>query len=393
MYFGKRIGHRPVKKERRGYQAGAGIIALALFLLFRPGFFAPGTETAGKAEQIILASEATEAAGEEADEILENFCPWLESLRAMVVRALYEIRAERESYPKVIDRWTDPKAYPGFSFSPDEELLEIWFPRIRDRDAAIFLYQGECWMLDCSDEQAEERVVPLLKALDIRRIDRLFNTHPHPDHLNGLYAVDKISPVSELLICFPEEINDTMKNAVAYAAEQRIRVTFYGDEQVFSMGNGMVRFQVWMKSGEEETLNDQSAQFMVSYGSCDMLFMADMEVRGQIQLLAAVGANALKADILRYPHHGKKAMAEGILPAIRPDFVVITGSEGTPEVRESTKFLEYYDKNLPRAYTTRGYLHLVTDGVRWICEKVDDETLFEPLEDVNAPAMTIIQAH
>ena len=35
----------------------------------------------------------------------------------------------------------------------EEDLLEIWFPRIRDRDAAIFLYQGACWMLDCSDNE------------------------------------------------------------------------------------------------------------------------------------------------------------------------------------------------------------------------------------------------
>ena len=145
MYFWNWMGLRPVKKERCGHKVVAGIIALALFLLFRPGVFVSGTEAAGKAEHLIPAGETAEAAGEEAAENLEDSCPWLESLRSMVVRALHEINAEREACPKVIDRWTDPKACPGFSFSPDEELLEIWFPRIRDRDAAIFLYQGECW--------------------------------------------------------------------------------------------------------------------------------------------------------------------------------------------------------------------------------------------------------
>ena len=291
------------------------------------------------------------------------------------------------SYPKVIDRWTNPEAYADFSFSPEEDLLEIWFPRIRDRDAAIFLYQGACWMLDCSDEQAEERVVPLLKALGIERIDCMINTHPHHDHLNGLYAVDAVAPVSELMICFPKDANEHMIKAMDYAKERRMRVTSYGDEQVFCMGDGLVRFLAWQKSGEEEDMNDRSAQFMVSYGSCDMLFMADMELRGQDQLLAAVSPEELKADVLRYPHHGKKAMRDELFRAIAPQMVVITSSEGAPEVRESTKFFEYYYKEIPRVYTTRGYLHMVTDGVHWLCEKVEDETLFGELEGVDAPVM------
>ena len=302
------------------------------------------------------------------------------------LRALAAIQI-RPQIPKVIDRWTEPEAYPDFAFSPEEDLLEIWFPRIRDRDAAIFLYQGECWMIDCSDEQAEERVVPLLKALGIERIDRLFNTHPHHDHLNGLYAVDAVAPVTELMICFPKDSTEHMIRAVEYARERGIQVTTFADEQVFCMGDQVVRFLAWQKSDAEETINDRSAQLMVSYGDCDMLFMADMELRGQDQLLAALGPEALKADLLRYPHHGKKAMRDEVLQAIAPSFVVITGSEGSPEVRESTRFLDYYDGNLPRAYTTRGYLHLVTDGRHWLCEKVADETLFDGVEGVDAPAM------
>ena len=302
---------------------------------------------------------------------------------AQVAKLLHENRA----FPKVIDRWTDPEAFPDFAFSPEADLLEIWFPRIRDRDAAIFLYQGECWMLDCSDEQAEERVVPLLKALGIQKIDRMINTHPHHDHLNGLYAVDAAVPVRELMICFPEDSTADMVKAVAYAKEKGIRVTNYGDEQVFCMGDEVVRFLAWMKTDEAENMNDRSAQFMVSYGECDMIFMADIEFHGQDQLLAALGSAPLKADILRYPHHGKRAMRDEVFQAINPAMVVITSSEGAPEVRESTRFFEYYYKDIPRVYTTRGYLHLTTDGHHWLCEKVEDETLFGDLDEVDAPAM------
>ncbi len=275
-----------------------------------------------------------------------------------------------EAYPPVIDRWTDPEACPGFSFSGEDDLLEIWFPRIRDRDAAILLYQGECWMIDCSDEQAEERVVPLIRALGIEKVDKLFNTHPHHDHINGLAYVDEAAPVEELLIGFPEDINTHMKAAVAYAQEKGIRIEHFEDEQVFSMGDGLVQLKCWMKTPEEEDLNNRSAQMMVSFGDRNILFMADLEWPGEKALMEVVDPEDLKADLLRYPHHGKQPLITSLYEAISPDFVIVTSTEGVAESREVMTWLRL--KHIPTAFTTNGYLRLATDGTTWLCEKRED---------------------
>ncbi len=278
-----------------------------------------------------------------------------------------------DGYPAVIDRWTNPEAYPGFSFSEEDDLLEIWFPRIRDRDAAILLYQGECWMIDCSDYQAADRVTPLLEALEIEKIDKLFNTHPHHDHLDGFHFVADVIPVKELMICFPEDVNECMIKAVSYADEHGIRITQFGDEQVFCMGDGLVRLKVWMKSSEELDMNEQSAQMMVSYGDRDILFMADLGREGEAQLEAEVPKEELKADIIRYPHHGKEAVIPTLYEIIDPDFAVITSTEQAPESRQAARFLAAH--RTPAAFTTAGYLHLVTDGSTWLCEKATGDWL------------------
>ena len=44
--------------------------------------------------------------------------------------------------PEVIDRIHDPDACPDFAFSGEDDLLEIWFPPIRDQDCADFLLSG-----------------------------------------------------------------------------------------------------------------------------------------------------------------------------------------------------------------------------------------------------------
>ncbi len=295
-------------------------------------------------------------------------------VRDIVRRALHTIQvreADQAEPPKVINRITYPGDYPDFSFSGDDDLLEIWFPIIKDQDAAIFLYQDQVWMLDCGDERAKEEIVPLLRYLGLTHIDRIINTHPHHDHLNGLYSIHEAVPVEELMICFPEDSTKHMTAAMEFCKGNGIRVSFFEDESLLSMGDGAVSFLAWLKTSEdEEDMNNQSAQFMISYGGCSMISMSDMELRGQHQLLEALGPEPLAADILRYPHHGKRFMVEEVYQAIDPALVIITNSPRIPEIRQSTKFLDY--KHIPVAYTHRAdyVLHLTTDGRHWLCEEM-----------------------
>ena len=287
-----------------------------------------------------------------------------------------------DGYPKVIDRITYPGICPDFSFSPDDDLLEVWFPSVRDQDAAIFFYQDQVWMLDCGDERAAEESVPLLRYLGVDHIDKLLNTHPHHDHLNGLYSIDAFFPIRELCICFPDDATKHMTAAMEYCKGNGITISHFADETVFSMGDGLVSFLAWMKTAEEESMNDRSAQFMISYGRCNLLSMADMELHGQQQLYDAVSAPLLDADILRYPHHGKRFMYEPLFQAISPALVIISNASRIPDIAESTKFLDY--KHIPTAYTRRQnyVIHLVTDGEHWLCEEVDfDPTPYLTVEE------------
>lgn len=306
--------------------------------------------------------------GGEADPLSE-VNSFVDTVVRNAVHAAQVAREESAEPPRVIDHINHPELWPDFAFDPGAELLEIWFPSIRDQDAAILLYQDQVWMLDCGDERARNESVPLLKYLNISRIDRLINTHPHHDHLNGLYAIDAEIPVSELMICFPEDATLHMTAAMEYCKGSGIRVTPFGDEAVLPMGDGFVTMTAWLKVAGEESVNDRSAQFMLSYGLCDMLFMADMELRGQAQLFEALPAESLAADILRYPHHGKKYMNDALYSAIDPQLVIVTNSPRISEIWESTHFLDNKHANV--AYTHRGnyLIHLTTDGRHWLCEE------------------------
>ncbi len=278
-----------------------------------------------------------------------------------------ELVVDEDVPPPVID-WTERKPeWTDFSFPEDAKLLHIWMASIRDADCAVLCYDGQVWMIDAGDKRAGNATAAMLEQLEINRIDRLLISHPHHDHMDGMTFICEVARIREMLISFPRDSTETMIRMLAYAEEQGIRILEYGDEDDLPMGDGKVNIHVWMKSGEDRSMNDQSSQMMLRYGVRSMLFTADMERGGQRDLLAAVGAQALKADLLKYPHHGKQELADEYLAAVSPDRVIVTNHQG---FGEQAYYLSV--KHVKAIYTNKKdvFLHLVTDGQNWLCEYV-----------------------
>ena len=270
--------------------------------------------------------------------------------------------------PEVINRVTYPESGKSFRFPMDAKLLHIWFPNVSNADEAVLVYEGQVWLIDCGDEKMGKRGAEMLRWLGIDSIERLFNSHPHHDHLNGLQVTNEAATVEELDICFAEDSTEHMVNALRYAADNGIRVGRFADGDVFSMGDGAVTLTFYVGPYPELDMNNASAMTMVRYGERTILFTADADTKGQASLAARVPSWDLKADILKYPHHGKRPMDKTFYEAVRPEIAIYTNKE-VPDW-EGVKYMAY--RKIPRIYTSslNVYLHLVTDGQYWIVEYV-----------------------
>lgn len=287
--------------------------------------------------------------------------------------------------PDVIDRTEDPETEADFVFPEDAKILEIWFPNVMNADEAILIYNGKTWLIDCGDERMGERGAVLLNSLGITEIEKLINTHPHHDHLNGLKATHKAAKVAELLFCFAADnihhANSVKnyKNALAYADKNGITVSSYKEGDVLEMGDGEVTLTCYINTADSLDINNRSAQILVRYGKRTILFMADMEKPGQADMLKRLPPESFRADLLKYPHHGKNAMEDEFLAAVNPKAAIITNQKV-----ENWKGIQYLrKKQIPYVYTNVYhhvnnkvkrplYLHLMTDGEHWVMERAEE---------------------
>ena len=270
-----------------------------------------------------------------------------------------------EEFPPVlVNRVDDTEAFSGFAFAEDVQLLEVVFPQMLDCDAVLLRCGGETILVDACKKAYAERIVNMCSQLGITRIDRVYNTHPHEDHIGGFREIIKEIESGELWICFPEDYNNHMKLAVNAAKKAGIPVHTYADGDTFTVGGAAV--EVWKLEGKSSEMNDCSAQMKVTFGGRTMLLAADLQQNGQ-QKMVELHGEALDADILKYPHHGIEVLREDYMTAVSPLFMVITNNH---RQTAGWKWIHSGQNTIPYAYTVPNLVHLVTDGTTWIAEKI-----------------------
>ncbi len=269
--------------------------------------------------------------------------------------------------PAVLSLIHDSSCMDGFRFPLDAQFLHVWFPIIANADEAVITYGDEVWLIDCGDKAMGLRGAYMLEELGITKIDKLFNSHPHHDHLDGLQATHEAAPVKELLVCFPEDATEAMVNAMAYAESENITVSHYGDGDIFTMGDGKVSLRFFCPQDESLDMNNRSALTLLEYSSRRILFTGDMERFGQASVLTYVKPEELRADIIKYPHHGKTGLLDEFWQAVNPSLAIITNVN----VRwAGVDYLVW--KRIPYVFTCAAdaYIHLYTDGATWVAERV-----------------------
>lgn len=106
--------------------------------------------------------------------------------------------------------------------------------------------------------------------------------------------------------------------------------------------------------------NDLSGMLLITYGDCSLLLTGDVELMSQIRLAEEYD---LKADVMKYPHHGVGEIYREFLRNADPEYIFITN--GSMDTQEEQLFLRKrgYDR---LTFTTWGPITMQTDGTKWI---------------------------
>ncbi len=227
----------------------------------------------------------------------------------------------------------------------------------------IILPDGKNVLLDTGGPSAGPHIVKYLQDHGIKQINHLISTHPHDDHIGGIFSIASEFEIDN----FYDNgfSNFTSPFYAEYLKLVRSNKTKYNIIQAgdsFTLGN--VRIEILNPLPPPTgSLNEDSVVIKLVFGLINILLSGDLGIPGENRLIKA--GTDLKSQVLKVGHHGdRRSNSENFLQAIRPEAAIISVGSINEYDHPYKEVLDRLRKNGTSIYRTdhNGNIVLKTDG-------------------------------
>jgi competence protein ComEC len=248
---------------------------------------------------------------------------------------------------------------------PRSGTLSIYYVDTEGGQSTLFVGPtGESLLVDTGNAGDRDlgRIVETLTAAGVTRIDHLWTTHYHGDHVGALLALAKQMPVMRFYDHGAPHANDRIVSAAFLSAYDevtrgkrtvvkpgdKVRITGLDVTAVASAnrylqgnlpgGGGANASCAGVPRKDESAYfdpdNGESAGFVLAYGRFRTIDLGDLTWNGELELMCP--ANRIGAvDLYLTSHHGlEKSGSPALVHALRPRVAVMnngTRKGGTPD--------------------------------------------------------------
>lgn len=242
----------------------------------------------------------------------------------------------------------------------DKEIMRLAQLDTNRSDCLLLECGGESMIIDGGYASFRQDVADYLKLRGLEHLTYMFNTHPHDDHLPGLTSLVQMGfTANAFLSPFEKEYNDSFQKKAVRALEKAgIPYWQVGDKYEMTVGG----VQILVRTREKSTdANRRSAVLRLTYGNSVALLLANIPRLVQEELLEDMGADALKCDVCKAPHHGITPFNIPFLEAIAPKVVTIPTNSKHPD----TISVQCKGRDIPYFKSGDGLVIMETDGTDW----------------------------
>jgi beta-lactamase superfamily II metal-dependent hydrolase len=215
--------------------------------------------------------------------------------------------------------------------------MKLFFFRIGNGHCTYIEFpNGERAFVDLNRKLPNEGENPLQIVWNagVRRIDRLFITHPHRDHITGFKVLFDSFTVSYFYFSgVPFRPDPVYEDWLSYEEKKRNHPTRYQVGAGYYTQVGQVRIDYLMPpasliTGTNDDVNNNSLLLKFTYGTTRILICGDTEEDGWRRVSDYDISNI---DLLLAAHHGNDSgYYQPKVRVMNPKYVVISAGPGTP---------------------------------------------------------------
>lgn len=232
--------------------------------------------------------------------------------------------------------------------------LYVHFIDVGQGDCELVICGDKTMLIDCGEESQAARVISYLRNLHIKKLDYIIATHPHSDHMGGMYRIIENFYVDE--IYFPDVPNKDIPTQQFFmkfldACDTygvKLKQAKIGGK--ISLGDAKAKFIAPCRN-QYENMNDYSAAVILKYGKTSFFMGGDAENESENDML--MSGKLEKVNVYKASHHGSDSSgSKDFLNVLKPDAVVISCGADNPYGHPSAKALRRIKKHTDNIYRT-----------------------------------------
>lgn len=233
-------------------------------------------------------------------------------------------------------------------------------------DAAFLTFQGNTLLIDAGGKSesydcGDAILVPYFHRFGVRKLDAIVLTHPHNDHMGGLWSVVRSMKVKKVILPCLEAPPPSFQALLDSLQWWHIPLHFVKHLDSLALSPHLKIYFFFFPM--EKNLNESSIVTLVCYGEIRCLFMGDAEEETEMQLLRY--KNFPKIAGIKIGHHGScRSGSERFLQKLSPQYAVISVGERNRYGHPCPKLLERLKKAHAKVCRTdkSGAVILKTNG-------------------------------
>lgn len=220
-------------------------------------------------------------------------------------------------------------------------------------DSFLLVQDGKTMLVDCGTRSTGEDVVKYLNEQGITRLDYVIGTHPHDDHMGGMYDVITNFEIGKIIM--PEvEVGKVTTNWYVKLM-QEIKQGAYELEYaklgaVYDLGEASFKI-IGPIETDESNLNNYSIVLKVTFGDMDVIMTGDAETKVERDIIDS--GEALDAEILKVGHHGSDtSSSDEFLDVVSPIYALISAKVGNKYEHPIKSTMQKLEKRKIEVYRT-----------------------------------------
>ena len=246
------------------------------------------------------------------------------------------------------------------AITPGEEL-KVHFLDVGQGDSIfIELPTNETILIDASIKDASNKIINYLREENVSKIDYVFATHPHSDHIGGMSAVIKAFDIGQIYMPKAVTTTKTYENLLLTIKDKNLKIKAAKAGNTIIDTDDLKLVVLAPNQDSYESLNNYSIVLKLTYKEKSFLFMGDAETLSEKEITGDI-----QADVLKVGHHGSRtSTSQAFLNKVNPSYAVISVGLNNDYKHPHQEVLDRLEKKNIKIYRTdqNGDIIFTTDG-------------------------------